>query len=279
MFILVSASVWDPCLSRVTPVLICFSSCGQRSASNFHRLQTADHWLPPTTASPPTTPNRPLPAPACLPSNAVAVRRLVVRTPRPIWPYSLPKFLRTHLHGVVQKKNWVNLLKSTRRTRCPFSLHVGDWRTLLTLTQERFAWFQKAVGGRGDWRVSPWTLTSCVVFDLSRRSWHCLFSIGNVPEYSRHSGNPCVQRNALGVCPIDYRIDVNGPCPVSECCLTISNLDLLSSNKTGVNPAIRSCQKHLSEWAQCHKSIIGGIYSTKQWRAETPQRGVELDTS
>ncbi len=97
IFILVIASAWDPRLNRATPVLIYFSSCGQRSASNFHRrsasnfhrVQTADHRLASTTASPPTAPNRPLPAPACLPSNAAAVRRLVARMPRPIWPYSI----------------------------------------------------------------------------------------------------------------------------------------------------------------------------------------------
>jgi hypothetical protein len=76
-------------LNRATPVLIYFSSCGQRSASNFHRLQTADHRLASTTASPPTAPNRPLPAPTCLPSNAAAVCRLVAHMPRPIWPYSI----------------------------------------------------------------------------------------------------------------------------------------------------------------------------------------------
>ncbi len=52
--------------------------------------------------------------------------------------------------------------------------------------------------------------------------------------------------------------------------------DSLSSSETGVNFGIRSWKKHFSEWAWCQKAI-GGIYSTKKWRAETLQPGLEFD--
>ncbi len=35
-------------------------------------------------------------------------------------------------------------------------------------------------------------------------------------------------------------------------------------------------KKHLSEWARRQK-LIGGIYFTKKWRAETLRPGLELD--
>jgi hypothetical protein len=44
----------------------------------------------------------------------------------------------------------------------------------------------------------------------------------------------------------------------------------------GVNPDMRSWKKHSSEWARCQKAI-GGIYYTKEWRAETLQPGLEFD--
>ncbi len=43
-----------------------------------------------------------------------------------------------------------------------------------------------------------------------------------------------------------------------------------------VNPVVRGWKKHLSEWAQCQK-VLGGIYFTKKWRAETLQPGLEFD--
>jgi hypothetical protein len=48
-----------------------------------------------------------------------------------------------------------------------------------------------------------------------------------------------------GVCPnecdsaIDHRCEDSGS-PMSVSCVTVSNLDLLSSSETGVNPGIRS---------------------------------------
>ncbi len=74
---------------------------------------------------------------------------------------------------------------------------------------------------------------------------------------------------------IDYRCE-DGRFLVSTSCVTISNPDSLCSCATGVNLGIRSWKKHLSEWARCQKAI-GGIYFTKQWRAETLQPGLEFD--
>jgi hypothetical protein len=70
----------------------------------------------------------------------------------------------------------------------------------------------------------------------------------------------------------------DGRFPMSASCGTFSNPDsLISSSKTGVNPGIRSWKKkHSSEWTQCHKDI-GGIYPTKNWRAETLHPGLEFD--
>ncbi len=62
---------------------------------------------------------------------------------------------------------------------------------------------------------------------------------------------------------------------VSTSCVTIWNLNLLSSSETGVNPGIRSWEKHLSDWARCQKAS-GDIYFTKKWRAETLQPGLEF---
>ncbi len=45
---------------------------------------------------------------------------------------------------------------------------------------------------------------------------------------------------------------------------------------TGVNPEMRSWEKHLPEWAWSLKAI-DGIYFTKNGRAETIQRGLEFD--
>jgi hypothetical protein len=74
---------------------------------------------------------------------------------------------------------------------------------------------------------------------------------------------------------IDYRCE-DGRFPVSGSCVTISNPDSLSSSETGVNPEIRSWRKYLSGWAWCQKTI-GGIYSTKKWRAETLLPGLEFN--
>jgi hypothetical protein len=74
---------------------------------------------------------------------------------------------------------------------------------------------------------------------------------------------------------VDYWWE-NGRFHVSASCVTISNLDMLSSITTGVNPGTISCEKHLCEWARCQKAI-GGIYFTKKWRAETLQPGFEFD--
>ncbi len=63
----------------------------------------------------------------------------------------------------------------------------------------------------------------------------------------------------------DYRCE-DGRIRLSTSCVTISNLDSLSSSETGVNPGTRSWKKHLSEWARCQKAI-GDIYFTKKWRA------------
>jgi hypothetical protein len=74
---------------------------------------------------------------------------------------------------------------------------------------------------------------------------------------------------------IDYRCE-DGRLMVSASCVTISNLDSLSTSETGNNSGIRSWKKHSSEWARCQKAI-GGIYFTKKWRAETLQPGLEFD--
>ncbi len=73
---------------------------------------------------------------------------------------------------------------------------------------------------------------------------------------------------------IDYRCE-DGRFQVSTSCETISIPKSLSSNETGVNAGIRSWKKHSSEWAWCQRAM-GGIYSTKKWRADTPQRGLEF---
>jgi hypothetical protein len=59
-------------------------------------------------------------------------------------------------------------------------------------------------------------------------------------------------------------------------CVTISNLDSLSSSETGVHLGIRGWKKQLFEWARRQKAI-GGIYVMKKWRAETLQTGSEFD--
>jgi hypothetical protein len=74
---------------------------------------------------------------------------------------------------------------------------------------------------------------------------------------------------------IDYRCE-GGRVGGTASCVAVSNLDLLSSTGTRVNAGIKSWKKHLSEWALCQKAI-GGIHSTKKWRPETLQPGLEFD--
>ncbi len=73
---------------------------------------------------------------------------------------------------------------------------------------------------------------------------------------------------------IDYRCE-DGRIPVSASCVKISNPNSLSSSEKEVNLGIRSWKKCLSEWAWCQK-VIGGIYLTKKWRAETLQPGFDI---
>jgi hypothetical protein len=83
------------------------------------------------------------------------------------------------------------------------------------------------------------------------------------------------QREEEGTNILDYRCE-GGRSQASPSWVTIWNPNSLSSSETGVNPGIRSREKHTSDWAKSQKAI-GGIYVTKKWRAETLQPGMEFD--
>jgi hypothetical protein len=87
-------------------------------------------------------------------------------------------------------------------------------------------------------------------------------------SWNRLCQHCCVTREAGNRrIAIDYRCE-DGRFPLSVSCVTISNLDLLSSSETGVNHGMISWKStDLSElW--CRKAI-GGIYSRKMWRGDT----------
>jgi hypothetical protein len=58
--------------------------------------------------------------------------------------------------------------------------------------------------------------------------------------------------------------------------VTISNLGLVFSSKTGVNLGMKSWTIHLFHWAWCQEAT-SGIYFTKKQREETLQGGLEFD--
>jgi hypothetical protein len=121
------------------------------------------------------------------------------------------------------------------------------------------------------WRQDGWFSSSSYFLTILNPIYPC-----NCAGWSwKHAYSVAVFRNPSVVWNIDCRCE-DGCTSQWASCVTISNPDSLFCSETEVNPGIRNYKKHSSEWAWCQLVILI-VYSTRNWRPETLQAGLEFD--